>query len=104
MNSPERHAVHVGKRAGSFALRLVLLLGVLEDLALLPGPTDTPPAHCATPKTHSPTSLPQAPPPPGLPSSATPSQLLSRLSQISADGGSGVQVCTWPSEQLFTVT
>ena len=51
-----------------------------------PVQTSAPPMQVRVPGEHSPMLEPQAPPPPGLPSSVVPSQSLSRVSQSSADG------------------
>src|SRR6266850_2238850 len=45
-----------------------------------------PPVHCVAPNEHSPVSVPHCAPPPGLPLSITPSQSLSKPSQISVTG------------------
>src|SRR5512140_1017059 len=51
-----------------------------------PAQASTPPWHIVLPDVHCPTSVPQAAPPPGLPSSVAPLQLSSWLLQVSAVG------------------
>jgi hypothetical protein len=67
---------------------------------IAPMQTTVPLSHEVTPATHSPASVPHDAPPPGLPSSIMPLQLLSLRSQVSARG-SFVQL-TVPATHCFT--
>src|SRR5262249_27625184 len=60
--------------------------------------------QCSVPGAHTPRSFDvHAAPPPGSPSSTTPSQLLSLPSHSSAVAGFGVHVLVWPSLHAGTV-